>query len=213
MSFFSDPKVDMKEQIVAAYMIMDKEVTYVLKKFDSQLKEVMKLFSANILKYPNMNPFFPQCSWEITCEGNVIWGFPDKYELSIINSEGILIKKIIKKYSPKKITQEEKDNWIEEKLGGYDEISPGVKLVWNDYHNAYRDFTIDDENRVFVRTYEKIPDTNIYYYDVFDSKGKYIVKVPIKVQPQVWRKNKLYTIEEDEDGYQYIKRYKVIWKI
>ena len=213
MTFFSNPKVDMKGQIVATYMIMDKEVTFVLKKFDSQLKEVMKIFSANILKYPNLNPFFPQCSWEITCEGNVIWGFPDKYELSIINSEGTLIKKIIKKYSPKKITQEEKDNWIEEKLGGYDEIPPGVKLVWNDYHYAYRDFTVDDENRVFVRTYEEVPDTNIYYYDVFDSEGKYIVKVPIKVQPQVWRKHKLYTIEEDEDGYQYVKRYKVYWKI
>jgi len=213
MTFFSNPKVDMKGQIVATYMIMDKEVTYVLKKFDSQLKEVMKIFSINILKFPNLNPFFPHCSWEITCDGDVIWGFPDKYELSIINSEGTLIKKIIKKYTPKKITQEEKDNWIKEKLGGYDKVSPGIKLVWNDYHNAYIDFTIDDENRVFVHTYEKVPDTNIYYYDVFDSEGKYIVKVPIKAQPQVWRKNKLYTIEEDENGYQYVKRYKVTWKI
>jgi len=24
---------------------------------------------------------------------------------------------------------------------------------------------------------------------------------------------KLYTVEEDEDGYQYVKRYKVAWKI
>jgi len=25
--------------------------------------------------------------------------------------------------------------------------------------------------------------------------------------------NKIYTVEEDEEGYQVVKRYKVIWKI
>ena len=44
------------------------------------------------------------------------------------------------------------------------------------------------------------------------SEGKYIAKIPFKVRPQTWKKNKLYTIEEDEEGYQYIKRYKVTWK-
>ena len=29
---------------------------------------------------------------------------------------------------------------------------------------------------------------------------------------QVWKKQKLYTIEEDEEGYQVVKRYKVNWK-
>lgn len=30
--------------------------------------------------------------------------------------------------------------------------------------------------------------------------------------PKVWKKNKLYTIEEDEEGYQYVVRYKVAWE-
>ncbi len=30
---------------------------------------------------------------------------------------------------------------------------------------------------------------------------------------QVWKKGKLYTIERDEEGYQYVKRYKVNWNI
>ena len=211
MTFFNNPKVDQKGQIVANYMIMDKKVIYVLKKFDSRLKEVMKIFSTDILKFPNLNPFFPKASWEITQEGNVIWGFPEKYEFNIINSEGILIKKIIKDYNPIKITQEDKDSLIKKQFGGYDKVSPGVKIVWDDYYNAYRDFTIDDEDRIFVRTYEKILNGNGFYYDVFDSKGRYIAKIPLKIQPQIWKKNRLYTIEEDEDGYQFVKRYKVTW--
>ncbi len=51
-----------------------------------------------------------------------------------------------------------------------------------------------------------------YYYDVFDSEGKFIVKISLKIRPRVWKKNKLYLVEEDEDGFQFIKRYKVTWK-
>ena len=52
-------------------------------------------------------------------------------------------------------------------------------------------------------------DENIY---VFDSKqGKYIAKIPLKFKPQTWKKNKLYSIEEDEEGFQVVKRYKVTW--
>jgi len=37
-------------------------------------------------------------------------------------------------------------------------------------------------------------------------------KIPLEFQPQAFKKSKLYTIEEDEEGYQYAKRYKVTWK-
>jgi hypothetical protein len=38
------------------------------------------------------------------------------------------------------------------------------------------------------------------------------VKIPLKTRPYVLKKRKLYTIEEDEEGYQIVKRYKVTWK-
>jgi hypothetical protein len=31
------------------------------------------------------------------------------------------------------------------------------------------------------------------------------------MRPRVWKKKKLYTIEEDEEGFQVVKRYKVKW--
>jgi len=76
---------------------------------------------------------------------------------------------------------------------------------------------LDDEERLFVQTYERVKDKEQYYYfDVFDPIGKYIAKVPIKVRgirQYIWKKNKLYTVEEDEDGFQIVKRYKVTWKV
>ena len=82
------------------------------------------------------------------------------------------------------------------------------------YFPVFRSISIDQEGRVFAGTYERIEtgEDYFYYYDVFDSEGKYIAKVPLRRSPRVWKKNRLYTIEEDEEGYQYVKRYKVNWK-
>jgi hypothetical protein len=212
MFLFSSPKADHKGNIVAGYMIAGQEVIYELKKFDPQLKELFTIFSTKVLKYPYLNPFFPRCYWEVTKEDNIIWGFPDKYELQVLNPGGKLLKKIVKDHTPIKITQEEKDDIINETFGGYDNLASDAKLLWDKHHNAFIYLSLDDAGRIFVRTYEKAADGKAYYYDVFDSEGKYIAKIPLKARPIVWKMNKLYTIEEDEEGLQMVKRYRVSWK-
>jgi hypothetical protein len=212
MFLFSSPKADQKGNIVAGYMIAGQEVIYELKKFDPQLKELFTIFSTRILKYPYLNPFFPRCYWEVTKENNITWGFPDKYELNVLNPGGKLLKKIVKDHTPIKITQEEKDDIINETFGGYDNLASDAKLLWDKHHNAFIYLSLDEAGRIFVRTYEKAADGKIYYYDVFDSEGKYIAKIPLKARPIVWKMNKLYTIEEDEEGLQIVKRYRVSWK-
>ncbi len=204
MGFFTNPKIDNDGNITASYMIMDNEVTYVLKKFDHQLKELLSIFSTVLLKYPNFDPFFPQCYWDIIEEDNIIWGFADKYELFIIDSEGKTVKKITREYNPIKITDEEKERRIEG-------LREGVKLTWKDHHNPFIYLYVDDEGRIYTQTYEKEPKSG-YYYDVFDPDGKYMAKIPLKSRPYVIKKGKLYTIEEDEEGYQLVKRYGVSWK-
>jgi len=88
-----------------------------------------------------------------------------------------------------------------------------MKLETLKCHPAYQDLTVDDEGRIFVQTWEKNKDSAAFYFDVFDSDGRYIAKIPMKFQPNIWKKGKLYSIEEDEEGYQVVKRYKVTWKI
>jgi len=43
--------------------------------------------------------------------------------------------------------------------------------------------------------------------------GVTIVKIPLGFFPRTWKNKKLYTIEEDEESYLYVKRYKVTWKL
>lgn len=206
MGFFTDPIIDKQGNIIASYFIMDNEVTYVLKKFDSQLKELFPLFSKVILKYPDFNPFFPKSYWGIIKGDNIIWGFADKYELFIIDNAGKTVKKITREYDPIKITDEEREISTEQ-------LAEGVNLIWNEHHNPFIYLCVDDLGYIFTRTYERLLDSSEYYYDVFDADGKYIAKIPLKSRPYVITKSKLYTIEEDQEGCQLVKRYHIKWKI
>ena len=210
----SRPQVDTENNIIARRTIImnAKEVRFVLKKFDSELNELFTIFSYERELSPGvLNLFAPRCYWEISKDDTIIWGYADKYEFQIHDSDGRLIRKIIKDHSPVIITKEEKQEWTESTYGEQG-VPPDIKVSWKPHHNVFQFMNVDDEGRIFVQTYEKTTDGSGYYCDVFDSEGKYIAKIPLRTQPWVWKRGKLYTIEEDEDGFQMVKRYKVTWK-
>ena len=49
--------------------------------------------------------------------------------------------------------------------------------------------------------------------DVFDPEGRYIARVPLpaKTLLLLWKNSKLYAVEDDEEGYPFIKRYGARW--
>ncbi len=152
-------------------------------------------------KYWNDLPFQPRMAAKFLPSDLIICGFRESYSFQILDSEGKTVRKVSKNYVPIEISKEEKKK---RKLPQSNELPR--------YFPAFQDFSVDDENRIFVQTWEKTENEEGYYFDVFDSEGKYIAKIALKFPPEVWKKNKLYTIEEDEEGFQMVKRYKVTWK-
>lgn len=203
---FSRATIDSHNNILGMTTRADPEnPEFELVKFDSKLNIIGTIDSCPLLKPPMINPFMPVFYWRIDEDDNIIYGYPEKYELKIFNPEGIVVKKILKEYVPVIITEEEK----EERKKIY---PPAVTLIFSRYYPAYRIFTVDDQGRIFVQTYEKDTSGEEYYYDVFDNEGRYIAKIALWMEPQIWSKNKLYTIEENENGIQIVKRYKVNWR-
>lgn len=187
---------------------------YELHRLDLQLSSLSFYFS-----YPKpdftqqgINPFREYLKWTIANSNELIYGMPDSdYDLRILNSQGNLVRRIMKDYAPVKISEEE----IKRRMEG---ISDRDKYSIPKYHGAFRFIVADDENRIFVCTWEKTKDRSASYFDVFDAEGKYIVKIPIKYsmllgRPLIFKGNKLHLINEDDDGFQYVKRCKVTWKI
>jgi len=71
-------------------------------------------------------------------------------------------------------------------ISRFGEEKPSGQFTWDSHHNPFIYLNVDEEGRVFVRTYEKDPNGH-YYYDVFNAKGKYIAKIPLEYRPRVWK--------------------------
>jgi len=204
--------IDSEGNIIGRSIVRDEEnPRYELKKFDPKLNYLYSLgFSPLRDAIRNgFNPFFPSLRWSLINGNQVICGYMKEYELKIFDAKGNLIRKILKDYVPIKVTQKDVDERLEGK-----ELPPQLKerMAVPKYHCPFRWMVADDEGRIFILTYERVSEGKGYYYDVFDAEGKYIVKVALKTRPFLFKNNKLYTVEEDEEGYQYVKRYKVTWK-
>jgi len=185
------------------------KIFYEIKSFNQKLEPLFTYISIDTtdeyreLRNERKYRFGPDRYWQLTKEDHVILGETKNYEFSIINSEGKIIRRIKKEFDPTEISKDD-----EEQLSSF--IRQNYTIA--KYHNGFYYFTIDEEGRIFARTWERTKDKRGYYYDVFDSEGRYITKIPINAFIKRWVKGKLLTAEETDDGFPIIKRYKVIWK-
>ena len=178
--------------------------------------ENLELISTIVKEERDMRKTFdigkPTWFCDVSPSGRIVWGDSQEYVLNILNNDCTLIRRITKEYEPLEITAEDRDYFRELYASA---LERGLKIQFRSHYPAFGEINVDEEERLFVRTFKKIEGrNNRYYHDVFDTEGKYITTVPIRAnlsREAVWKNNRLYTIEMDEEGYQVVKRYKVTW--
>ncbi|MDH5202882.1 MAG: 6-bladed beta-propeller [Nitrospirota bacterium] len=203
--------LDSKGKIIGEVPLVGEKQGFSLRKFGPDFEELYTIATREREKIPILESLAPSIVWCLSESDEIIWGDSEKYEINIQDRNGNLVKKIIKEYEPVRVIEEEHNEQIKRKFGGRP-IPPEFEQELPKYYPTFKTFMVDYDGRLFSSTFEKSKSGEGYYCDVFNSEGKYIVKIPFKTQPRVWKNQKLYTIEEDEEGYQYVKRYKVTWK-
>jgi len=152
--------------------------------------------------------FIPVAFYTVDREDRFIYGFPESYEIQIYGpAETKVLRKISRAYDLVAVTEEDKAERRKEVPPGY----PG-EFEFPKHHPAYSRFFLSDLGHIFVQTYEKA-EVGRFIHDVFDAEGRFIGRLPLKPSGVGILKDKYYALEEDEDGYQYVKRYAVTWKV
>jgi len=200
---------DSKEQYYAFLYILDppNDSKYQLVKFNADFSNstiIAENLGQSRFRSESYVFYKPQIVFQLMENDYLLYGYPEEYELQVYSPTGELRKRISRDYIPFLVSKEARDIVSKGSL-------PGYKAVSSKYYPAYSDFVADDKGKILVRTWEK-PLNNIgFIYDVFDSDGRYLTRIQLNFIPQIWERHKLYSIEADEDGYQYVKRYKVTW--
>jgi hypothetical protein len=217
MPFPANSIIDSNGNFIGYFMhVEEDEPITALLKYNSNQERQFKIAQLDPLseKERFKRPLQPSLLFDISEGDNIVWANSLKYEINIVSPEGILLKKISKEHVPIEITEQDKKE-IVPAIFGMESLTPEEEANFAKYFDPINWISVDNENRIFIDTLEKTKDRKYYYHDVFDSEGRYIAKVGLPSWPtlsMVWKNNKLYAIEENEEGFMIVKRYRVNWK-
>lgn len=167
---------------------------------------------------------YPLCGiYKLDSEDNIYCAISDKYEIDIINPQGKLSKKIIKKGQSTNITKRD-----------IEIVTPPLENI-ADYRHEFivpehvpyiADFFILDNKYLLVITHQNDYDKNTLAGDLFNEKGIFQNRVEVPKYYQWWnntefyglkkkalyKKDHFYIIDTDksEENF-FIKRYRIIW--
>lgn len=188
-----------------------KSLDFELNKFDFDLNFIKKIESSptqgiQSIKKDGWNPFYPTLFCDFSENGKIICGRNDRYEIRVYNEKSELEMKIQREYNPVKLSQADIDDYLKG-------MSPQeiARMNLPKFLPCFKYIRSDIDEKIYVSTFERVKDMKGFYYDVFNEKGMYLVKVPLPSYP-FFKDVRLYMWTEDAEGYQYIKRYKINWK-
>ena len=131
--------------------------------------------------------------------------------------EGNLVKKIRKEYNPADVPNEFKESWLAN-IGRYKD-----RLVFPDKMPPFHYFFLDDEGRLYVKTYEKGPNKDEYIHDIFNTDGIFIARKSmagygrwiypaLSINRAKAKNHRFYCIREKENGYKELVVYRMKWE-
>ncbi len=185
-----------------------------IKKFDSGLQP---LFTLDKIEFPipvpgsgtKMDILDLISVYQFSPEGDIYYGRNARYDIKVYSPEGKHVRTIQKEYDPVKVTQKD----IDEMLERIPSVAGGVNLKdlfsFPEYFPPFQSFVLDDQGRMFVRTYTKGKTEGEYVIDVFDPEGQFISQFITKADLRLLKAGRAYGIEETDEGFQTIKKYAV----
>jgi len=186
-----------------------------IKKFDPSLKP---LFTLDKIEFPipipgsgtKINILDMISAYQFDRAGNIYYGRNSDYEIKVYSPDGKHIRTIQKDFDRVKVTQADIDEILERMPNTMSGVNMREMYSFPEYFPPFQTFLLDDEGRLFVRTFTKGKAKGEYEIDVFDPEGRYIAQFITKSDLRQYKAGKAYGIEETDEGYQVIKRYSVL---
>jgi len=198
--------------IAREIVVEEKKMFFVIKKFRPDLSEVFQL---DKYEFPNplqgkINLFNLATFYQFDSRGNILYAKNDRYEIKYYSPQGKLFQVVKKKYKKVKITKKDIEE-ILAKMPTTQGVNIKESLVFSEYFPPIRALSVDPADRVYVGTYEKGRREKESWMDIFSPQGKFLARSLTSATPFYWQGNRVFSIEDNEEGYQVVRRYLVRW--
>jgi hypothetical protein len=148
------------------------------------------------------------------CRESIFIACEDRgYEILKYDLAGNLIQKIRKEYQPVPLSKE----LIEEKKKLFEGM--GGEIWFPKFWLPMGHFFLDDEGRIFVKTFEKGENPDEYIFDIFNPKGVFIGRKALNILTvgdayvcAKSKRNRLYCFREKPDGFHEFHVFRMRWE-
>jgi 6-bladed beta-propeller len=152
-------------------------------------------------------------NWKASGDRIYIGNEERDYEFLVFDWDGNLQRKIRKVYKPVEVRMSDEDK---KKISAE---RPGLAVAFPKFWPPFGSFFVDDENRLYVQTYETGDSRSGYIYDIYSEEGILMLRQSLPVKPAVdiegdalARSGRLYCVQEDEFAYKTLAVYRMNWK-
>jgi hypothetical protein len=147
---------------------------------------------------------------------NIYHCLNSQYLIEVYDPQGNILRKIDRPYEPLPFTSEDKKNFLARYERRPDERMK--KLVegmdFPSVKNVTSKMFTDDQGNLWIQTLEQREEGEISFtaFDIFDKDGFYDSRVWLDVFPEIVQQGKVYSRRQDQEtGYVYLKRHRMIW--
>ncbi len=183
------------------------------------IKELDRCDHGKVVVYTQEKRIFtPRVFIAQISEGKIYVGHEKRgYDIWVYDSDGNLMKKIRKEYAPAEVPEAYKESWLNN-IGRYEN-----QLVFPEKMPPFHYFFLDDEGRLYVKTYEKGTQKNEYMHDIFNPDGVFIARASMagyggwiypgdSLNRGKVKKDRFYCIREKDSGFKELVVYRMTWE-
>jgi hypothetical protein len=197
----------------------EQKLYFELKKFDKDLNPLFSV-AKTLFDIPQpgsgnkMDLFDFVTTYAFDSQGRLFFAPNKEYEIQVFDLEGKHVLSVQRDYKPVKVTEEDIEE-ITDRISAFSGIAGGVNVMdlfeFPKLYPPYQGFFLDDQDRVYVRCWEKGKEKGEFWTDVFDEEGRYFTRFVHKSELRIIKGDTAYGVEENEDGFRLVKKYKVTW--
>jgi hypothetical protein len=160
---------------------------------------------------------YPQIYFSVNRKDALIWAQSTEYQIHVLDAEGKPVRDIVRDSPPMEVTERYKAQFLRllEDLDRKSSLRfPKSAYVFPKYFPAMQALFVDDQGRLYIRTYEKNAAEEILY-DIFNEDGLFVSRfaLPEREEAMAVKNGWLYAIIRDQAGGEYLlKRYLMTWR-
>ncbi len=194
------------------------KIGYAIQTFDQELKPVKTLARVELgeLGRMKMDVLSGVAGILLAADGrgNVFVGSSKGYVIRVFDFDGRPVRTIERDYDPVPMPKEEREKMTKMlgEMPAAGAVDPKKMFEIPSHMPPYAYFTVNQDGRLLVQTYEKEKGPRDRVFDVFDADGRYIARVPLANGVIAWRGDRIFGIEENENGFEVLKVFRLRWE-